>query len=147
MGLRACYLAVPLYLWKLFGSIQMFAGCIGMILIMYFIDTRSDWEEGEGNKKESEESAKVEVAEPRSVSRLDREISTVELLEIIMVKDWEERDEKKKAPEESVKVEVIELQSVSRRDHEISSVELLEIIVEKNGTKREEEGVGGVRED
>ncbi|KAK8921600.1 hypothetical protein KSP39_PZI020118 [Platanthera zijinensis] len=42
IGLRACYLAVPLYLWMLFGSIQMFAGCIGMIVIMYFIDTHSN---------------------------------------------------------------------------------------------------------
>ncbi|KAK8919133.1 hypothetical protein KSP39_PZI021815 [Platanthera zijinensis] len=135
MGVRACYLAVPLYLWMLFGSTQLFAGCIGMIVIMYFIDTHSDWEEGEGQKKmkEPEESVKVEIAEPQSVSRRDREISSVELLEIIVIKDSEDGDEKKKkAPEESVNVEVVKPQSVSRSDRELSSVELLEIIVVKN---------------
>ncbi|KAK8919275.1 hypothetical protein KSP39_PZI021416 [Platanthera zijinensis] len=93
MGKRGCYLGAPLCLWIIFGSIQMIAGCIAMVAIMYFLDTRhSDWDEEEQEttkkkKKTGEESVDGAEKKKKESAFFRGEISTVKLLEIVVVKD------------------------------------------------------------
>ncbi|KAK8956987.1 hypothetical protein KSP39_PZI001418 [Platanthera zijinensis] len=93
MGKRGCYLGAPLCLWIIFGSIQMIAGCVAMVAIMYFLDTRhSDWEEEEQEtttkkKKTGEESVDGAEKKKKESAFFRGEISTVKLLEIVVVKD------------------------------------------------------------
>ncbi|KAF7109118.1 hypothetical protein CFC21_109425 [Triticum aestivum] len=47
LGVRAFYFSCPVFLW-LFGPIPMFAACVVMVCVLYFLDVCEDWEEEEG---------------------------------------------------------------------------------------------------
>uniref|UniRef100_A0A8R7V4P3 DUF599 domain-containing protein n=1 Tax=Triticum urartu TaxID=4572 RepID=A0A8R7V4P3_TRIUA len=47
LGVRAFYFSCPVFLW-LFGPIPMFAACVVMVCVLYFLDVCEDWEEEQG---------------------------------------------------------------------------------------------------
>uniref|UniRef100_A0A0D9X4I8 DUF599 domain-containing protein n=1 Tax=Leersia perrieri TaxID=77586 RepID=A0A0D9X4I8_9ORYZ len=46
LGVRAFYFSCPVFLW-LFGPIPMFATCVAMVCVLYFLDVYTEWEKTE----------------------------------------------------------------------------------------------------
>uniref|UniRef100_A0A0D9X4H9 DUF599 domain-containing protein n=1 Tax=Leersia perrieri TaxID=77586 RepID=A0A0D9X4H9_9ORYZ len=67
LGVRAFYFSCPVFLW-LFGPIPMFAACVAMVCVLYFLDVCEDWAEeedddddGEGRHHSGSDGTSVEV--------------------------------------------------------------------------------------
>ncbi|XP_010941112.1 uncharacterized protein [Elaeis guineensis] len=55
LGLRAFYFSFPMFLW-IFGPVPMLVSCLGLVLMLYFLDVYSGWgENGEEEKGEEED--------------------------------------------------------------------------------------------
>ncbi|KAG1359300.1 hypothetical protein COCNU_08G007460 [Cocos nucifera] len=57
LGLRAFYLSFPMFLW-IFGPVPMLVSCLGLVLMLYFLDVHSGW--GENGEEEEEEEREEE---------------------------------------------------------------------------------------